>query len=1020
MSGSVTPARRRRSTDDEEEEEDDISVDGEATPQSRTNKRARISNGGPVLPQSYLRSPNGRASGSDDMAIEPHQPGSLVRVTMTNFVTYEKAEFVLGPNLNMIIGPNGTGKSTLVCAICLGLGWETKHLGRAKDISEFVKHGAKKATIEIELAKDPKRQTSNPVIRTKILRENNKVEYYINDKKENKKRVMDLARSFSIQVDNLCQFLPQDRVVEFAALSPVELLAQTQRAAAPEQMTEWHQQLKEMRKQQKLDEDSKARLTDDLGRLENRQRMQHGDVERLRERTELQERLGAYRKFKPFPAYKVAKQNHTEAKLRRKEAEKELRRLNNEMAPRLECMQEKEHYLEVTEKTVQQRQRLVGRYEGTSADLYQQLEKKAAELEQIDGELQSGNTSIRQTKQKIPELNRAVTSIKAAMEQPPEQVDTAAFNEQIREKAREMRDLDDKINESKDQITTLNQQGRQRQTIIKNTEQEMAYLQSQAGQQTDKLRKNSRFGHAAVAWEWIQKNKDRFKGKVFGPPILECSIKDSRLAAAVETTISQSELMAFSVTCREDFTLLQRELYTNMKLVDINIRSAPPVALSSFKPPCSPQQMTSYGLEGWILDLLEGPDEVLAMLCDNRNIHATAFTSRDVPADQHDNLSRSPISSWVTSTQSYQVTRRREYGDHATSTRVTALRPPKFFTDAPVDHREEEEFTRKIRETEVEMEEIKEQITKLREEEKTYVERQRELSASKKAIEKEKNEKQSALAHFQGLPIKLAGAQKKLDDAQMQIRKHRDSQLAIVARGDKIALEKGQLALNYGNSVEALRGLHVQLFEAEIMKIEAQSDLTQLKARHEEERAMLAEAQAAVEAHARIVAEFLAEGRRLMELCQQFTEEDLTANEINILEEVKEMAPEDLETNIEATQARLEMTAGGNAGIIAEFEERGRKIERDRAKLEEIETNLEQLQSSITEIKDQWEPELDALVAQISEAFGENFAKIQCAGEVGVHKDDDFEQWAIQIRVKFRYVKTQFLLQPFSRQLTVF
>jgi predicted ATP-dependent endonuclease of OLD family len=258
MSASATPARRRRHADEEEEEEeeDEVSVDGKTTPQHRANKRARLSNGGPVLPESYLRSPNGRSSGSNDMAVEPHQPGSLVRVTMTNFVTYEKAEFVLGPNLNMIIGPNGTGKSTLVCAICLGLGWETKHLGRAKDISEYVKHGAKKATIEIELAKDPKRQTSNPVIRTKILRENNKVEYYINDKKENKKRVMDLARSFSIQVDNLCQFLPQDRVVEFAALSPVELLAQTQRAAAPEQMTEWHQQLKEMRKEQKLNEDS--------------------------------------------------------------------------------------------------------------------------------------------------------------------------------------------------------------------------------------------------------------------------------------------------------------------------------------------------------------------------------------------------------------------------------------------------------------------------------------------------------------------------------------------------------------------------------------------------------------------------------------------------------------------------------------------------------------------------------------------------------------------------------------------
>lgn len=54
-----------------------------------------------------------------------HQPGAIVRVKLTNFVTYTSAEFFPGPNLNMVIGPNGTGKSTLVCAICLGLGWAT-------------------------------------------------------------------------------------------------------------------------------------------------------------------------------------------------------------------------------------------------------------------------------------------------------------------------------------------------------------------------------------------------------------------------------------------------------------------------------------------------------------------------------------------------------------------------------------------------------------------------------------------------------------------------------------------------------------------------------------------------------------------------------------------------------------------------------------------------------------------------------------------------------------------------------
>jgi chromosome segregation ATPase len=399
---------------------------------------------------------------------------------------------------------------------------------------------------------------------------------------------------------------------------------------------------------------------------------------------------------------------------------------------------------------------------------------------------------------------------------------------------------------------------------------------------------------------------------------------------------------------------------------------------------------------------LEGPDEVLAMLCDNRSIHATAYTSRDVPASQHDNLSKSPISSWVTSTQSYQVTRRREYGDHATSTRVTALKPARFFTDAPVDHRADEDLTRKIREAEMEMEEIKAQISSLRDEEKPNMERHRELAASKKEIETEKNQKQSAFAQFQGLPIKLAAAQKKLEDAQNQIRKHRDSQLKIVAKGDKIALEKGQLAIDYGNSVNTLRGLYVQLFEAEIVKIEAVSDLAQLKSQHEAESNMIAEREAAVEMHTRIVAEYLQEGRRLMELCQRITANNMTDHEAQIMEEVKEMTPDELQTNVDTTQARLEMTTGGNAGIIAEYEDRGRKIERDRGKLENIESTLENLQSSITEIKDQWEPRLDALVAQISEAFGENFAQIQCAGEVGVHKDDDFEQWAIQIRVKFR------------------
>lgn len=65
--------------------------------------------------------------------------------------TYDECEFVCHPNLNVIIGPNGTGKSSLVCAICLGLGGATKVIGRAKDAQDFIKYGCDAATIEIEL-----------------------------------------------------------------------------------------------------------------------------------------------------------------------------------------------------------------------------------------------------------------------------------------------------------------------------------------------------------------------------------------------------------------------------------------------------------------------------------------------------------------------------------------------------------------------------------------------------------------------------------------------------------------------------------------------------------------------------------------------------------------------------------------------------------------------------------------------------------------------------------------------------
>lgn len=75
----------------------------------------------------------------------------LISCVFISYRTYDSVEFKCGPELNVVIGPNGTGKSTIVCAICLGLAGKTSFLGRAQSPTDFIKYGRSKARIELEL-----------------------------------------------------------------------------------------------------------------------------------------------------------------------------------------------------------------------------------------------------------------------------------------------------------------------------------------------------------------------------------------------------------------------------------------------------------------------------------------------------------------------------------------------------------------------------------------------------------------------------------------------------------------------------------------------------------------------------------------------------------------------------------------------------------------------------------------------------------------------------------------------------
>jgi len=166
-----------------------------------------------------------------------------VRISLRNFVTYDNVDVFPGPRLNVVIGPNGSGKSSIVCAIALGLGSDTKILGRASKPHDYIKHGHDTAALEIEL----KGSKENIVIRREISNESRGDKWLINRRKCKKSDVVDKIRKLNIQIDNLCQFLPQDKVVAFASMDSKTLLIETEKALGGEDMYKKHMKLVEQK-----------------------------------------------------------------------------------------------------------------------------------------------------------------------------------------------------------------------------------------------------------------------------------------------------------------------------------------------------------------------------------------------------------------------------------------------------------------------------------------------------------------------------------------------------------------------------------------------------------------------------------------------------------------------------------------------------------------------------------------------------------------------------------------------------
>ena len=188
------------------------------------------------------------------------------------------------------------------------------------------------------------------------------------------------------------------------------------------------------------------------------------------------------------------------------------------------------------------------------------------------------------------------------------------------------------------------------------------------------------------------------------------------------------------------------------------------------------------------------------------------------------------------------------------------------------------------------------------------------------------------------------------------------------------------------------------------MLIEAKSDVEVLTERNSAVKHELEAKNREVEDLGKACEHAVTQARKLLVICQNIMTSADEATKEFLRNRSQEETLEELEVEIESENARLELMHEGNGSVIREFEQRQKRIDGLRARLEEVQNVLTEFDTRIKDAREQWEPKLDRLIKRISESFAYNMKQINCAGEVGVYKDEeDFDQWAIQIRVKFRY-----------------
>ncbi|KAM9099962.1 structural maintenance of chromosomes protein 5 isoform X1 [Sarcophilus harrisii] len=913
--------------------------------------------------------------------------GSIVRITMENFLTYDTCEVIPGPNLNMIVGANGTGKSSIVCAICLGLAGKPSFIGRVDKVGFYVKRGCAKGSIEIELFKT----SGNVIITREIDVLKNQSSWFIDKKSATQKAVEEQVAALNIQVGNLCQFLPQDKVGEFAKLSRVELLEATEKSIGPPEMHKFHCELKNYREKEKHLQIACKEKSDYLEKLKQTNERHKQDVERYYEckrHLDLIEMLEAKR---PWVEYENVRQQYEEVKQNREQMKEELKKLKETQGPLTQKIQEYERQRRQLDNQVRIKNNDIRDTSCKCKEKQDALERREKQIEEAkhafrvkrdeeDNRLQR----ISNTRKMIDDWQSEIESIGSCENLQP-QIDS--LNEDLKQVHEEKSAIDVEINERLKEIENLK---KDKETITAR----IVCLDNLLNQREEKLRMRYRDTHDAVMW--LRKNKQRFKKTVFEPIVLMIHVKDYKNAKYIENHIPSNDLRSFVFESQEDMEYFLKEMRDNHKL-KVNAVCIPSIVYANRVPTRSLNDLKKYGLFSYLRELFDAPQFVMSYLCYQHHVHDVPVGTEKTRAIIEQVIHETKLKQIYTAQEKY-VVKTSIYSNDIISSN-THLKTAQFLTfTVNVQERrqledQDKEIIKKFQTLDIELTVFREKIKHLEHRDNEFRNKKKDLQdrkTKKNQLEQKIGSKLDSLKLIEHRTYNLEEEEQKTN---AKIKEINAQKAKLVS--ELLKLIKTCTMLNV-RKVDLVLELATEGYEKNKLEREYKttiSNLRQLEQQYnvfgEKKRRLLEKCK-----------ELMKKARHVCNLGpdQSIPQEYQTAFQDlpNTVEEIDSLLAEE--------KTRASCFTGLNASVVEDYKKRAQEIQQLTEELELKTNELDNYRQTISKVKERWLNPLKNLVEQINEKFGSFFSSMQCAGEVDLHteNEEDYDKYGIRIRVKFR------------------